>query len=125
MSEKSKINFRGIIKGVMFSIVTTVILVIFIALISYFANMNEKLISVLLFSSSVLSTLLGAFFVTKNISENGLIHGMFVGFGYYLIILAASVVVRKAFVFNVNMLTMFIADLAGGMLGGILGINSK
>lgn len=125
MSEKNKINFRGIGKGIVFSIILTIILVVLIATVTYFVDISDKIVSILLFSSSVLSTLIGAFLVTKSIQQNGLIHGMFVGLGYFILILISSIVVKKGFSFNANLVTMLFANVAGGMLGGILGINSK
>ena len=125
MLEKSKINFRGIFKGIVFSIVLTAILVVIVALISYFSDISDKLISALLFIVSVSSVLVGAIFVTKSTSENGLIHGGIIGIGYFLVILVASIIAKRSFSMNTNLLTMMIANIAGGMLGGILGINSR
>lgn len=125
MSEKIRINFRGIGKGIIFSILLTLILVVLIATVTYFVDVSDKIISIILFSVSVLSTLTGAFLVTKGIQENGLIHGMFVGLGYFIIILVLSVISNNGLHFNTNLLTMLLANIAGGMLGGILGINSK
>ena len=125
MSEKNKINFRGVGKGIIFSVILTAILVLLITTVTYFADVSDKIISILLFIASVLSTLIGALFVTRNVHENGLIHGMFVGLGYFAFILIASIVVKKGFSLNTNLITMLFANVAGGMLGGILGINSK
>ena len=125
MLEKSKINFRGIFKGIVFSIVLTAILVVIVALISYFSDISDKLISALLFIVSVSSVLVGAIFVTKSTSENGLMHGGIIGIGYFLVILVASIIAKRSFSMNTNLLTMMIANIAGGMLGGILGINSR
>ena len=125
MLEKSKINFRGIFKGIVFSIVLTAILIVIVALISYFSDISDKLISALLFIVSVSSVLVGAIFVTKSTSENGLMHGGIIGIGYFLVILVASIIAKRSFSMNTNLLTMMIANIAGGMLGGILGINSR
>ncbi len=125
MLEKGKINFRGIFKGIVFSLIATAIFVVIIALVSYFTDIQDKVISVLLFLVSVLSVLVGAIFVTKSTNENGLLHGAIIGVGYFAVILIASIVVKREFDFNSNLLTMLIADACGGMLGGILGINSK
>lgn len=125
MLEKSRINFRGIFKGIIFSVIVTLILVVVIALISYFADVSEKLISTSLFIVSILSVLIGAIFVTKSTQENGLLHGGLIGLGYFIIILVASIVVKRQLDFNGNLTTMLIADIAGAMLGGILGINSN
>ncbi len=125
MSEKNKINFRGIGKGIIFSIILTAIFIVLIATVTYFIDISDKIVSVLLFSSTVISTLIGALLVTKGVQQNGLIHGMFVGLGYFILILISSIVANKGFDFNINLITMLLANVAGGMLGGILGINSK
>ncbi len=125
MMEKAGINFRGIFKGIIFSIITTTILVVIIALISYFADISDGIISISLFIASVLSVLTGSILMTRTTQENGLAHGAIIGIGYFILILIASIVVKREFDFNSNLITMLIADIAGGMLGGILGINSK
>lgn len=123
--EKAKINFRGILKGIIFSIITTIILVVIIALISYFADISDKIISILLFIASVLSVFAGSMLMTRTAGGNGLAHGALIGFGYFIIILIASIVVKREFDLNGNLITLLIANAAGGMLGGIVGINSK
>ncbi len=123
--EKVGINFRGILKGIIFSVITTIILVVIIALISYFADISDRIISILLFIASVLSVLTGSILMTRTTGENGLAHGALIGVGYFLIILISSIIVKREFDFNGNLITMLIANTAGGMLGGILGINSK
>ena len=123
--EKAGINFRGIFKGIIFSIIATIILVVIIAIISYLADISDNIISILLFISSVLSIFAGSILMTRTTQENGLVHGALIGIGYFVLVLIASIVVKREFDFNGNLITMLIADVAGGMLGGILGINSK
>ena len=123
--EKSKINFKGVLKGIIFSIVSTVILVVIIALTSYFADVSEGIISICLFVVSVLSVFIGSILMTRTTQENGLIHGGMIGVGYFIVILISSIIVKREFDLNGNLITMLIANVAGGMLGGILGINSK
>ena len=123
--EKCKINSRGVVKGIIFSIISTLILVVVIALASYFLDISDKVISVLLFFASVISILTGAILVTKTTDENGLVHGGLIGVGYFIVMLVASFIIKREFDFNINLLTMLISNTAGGMLGGILGINSR
>lgn len=123
--EKVGINFKGVIKGIIFSVITTIILVIFIALISFFIDISDRIISILLFIASVLSVLTGAVLMGRITHENGLAHGALIGVGYFIIILIASIIVKREFDFNGNLITLLIGNTAGGMLGGILGINSK
>lgn len=123
--EKNRINFRGIFKGIIFSVIATILLVIIIALISYFADVSDKLISASLFIVSIISVLTGAILVTRSTQENGLIHGAIIGLGYFVVVLISSIIVKRELDFNTSLITMLIANIAGGMLGGILGINSK
>lgn len=95
MSEKNKINFRGIGKGIIFSIILTAIFIVLIATVTYFIDISDKIVSVLLFSSTVISTLIGALLVTKGVQQNGLIHGMFVGLGFFILILISSIITNK------------------------------
>ena len=125
MMEKTRINFRGIFKGIIFSIIATMILVVIIALISYFADISDGIISISLFIASVLSVFTGSILMTRTTQENGLAHGALIGIGYFILVVIASIVVKREFDFNGNLITMLVADVAGGMLGGILGINSK
>lgn len=125
MAEDNKLNLKGILKGIVFSLITTVVLVFVIALISYFTDIGDNIISILLFASSVISVFLGGVFVAKNSSRNGILHGGLIGLGYFVIILIASFVIKKQFDISPHLITMLLADICGAMLGGILGINSK
>ena len=125
MSEEKKLNFAGIGKGMVFSIVLTFVFILIIAAVCYFANISDRLLSVLVFAATGASVLLGAVLVAKSAGGSGLLHGAVLGIGYILIMTLTSVISQKEFTFNSQALTMLICVLACGMLGGILGINSK
>lgn len=125
MSEGKKLNFAGIGKGMVFSLILTFVFILIIAAVCYFANISDRLLSILVFAATGLSVLLGAVLVSKSADGAGLLHGAVLGAGYILIMTISSAVTQKGFVFNQQALTMLICVLACGMLGGILGINSK
>lgn len=125
MSEKSKINIRSVFKGIVFSVILTFLLVLLTALISYFTDISERVVSVILFAVSVVSVFTGAVLVCRSTGENGLLHGGLIGLGYFVFLLVSSVIIKREFDLNVNLVMMLISNIAGGMLGGVLGINSK
>lgn len=125
MSEKSKINIRSVFKGIIFSVASTLVLVLLTALISYFTDISDNIISIILFAVSVVSVLTGAVLVCRSTGENGLIHGGLIGLGYFVFLLLASIVIKREFDFNARLITMLVSNIAGGMLGGVLGINTK
>lgn len=125
MSEKSKINIRSVVKGIVFSVISTLLLVLLTALISYFTDISERAVSVILFAVSVVSVFTGAVLVCRSTGENGLFHGGLIGLGYFVFLLVSSVIIKREFDLNINLITMLFSNIAGGMLGGVLGINSK
>lgn len=120
---KKNINTKSILKGTVFSLMLTIILVIIIAIISYFFNISDKLLSALLFLTSIISVFFGAIFVSKTTGQKGLVHGLFLALGYFLVLFCASAITKKQFDISMGLFTMFLADIASGLLGGILGVN--
>lgn len=125
MSEEKNLNFAGIGKGMLFSLVLTFVFILIIAAVCYFANISDRLLSVLVFAATGLSVFFGAVLVARSANSSGLLNGAVMGIGYILVMLMSSAVSQKGFVFNSQIVTMLICVLACGMLGGILGINAK
>lgn len=124
MSEKIKLNFKGIIKGILFSVITTIVLVVVLATISYFVDINDKILSLLLFLVSIFSVLIGAVFLSKTTSTKGLLHGVLLGMGYCLVVFSTSAIIKNKIEFTNHNTIMLFANLFSGALGGILG-NDK
>ena len=121
MSEKIKLNFKGIIKGILFSVITTIVLVILLATISYFTDFNDKILSLSLFLVSIFSVLIGAIFLSKTTSTKGLLHGVLLGLGYCLVVFSTAAILKNKIEFTTHNTIMLFANLFAGALGGILG----
>ncbi len=119
------LKFKSISKGIVLSLIITAIAVIIISLISYFSEISDKVISLLLFITSVLSIFAGAFVVSKNCEQNGIAHGLLHGVGYFLVLIVCSFIMNKSVNFSGYHIINLIADICSGILGGIIGINSK
>lgn len=125
MIDEKKINVSGIGKGIIFSLLLTFVLILVIAAVCYFANVSDKLLSILVFLATGLSVLAGAIFVARNAPGSGLLHGIILGAGYLAVLLLSSMISQKGIHFNSQMVSMLICIPACGMLGGVLGINAK
>lgn len=125
MSESKKINFVGIGKGIGFSLILTFVLLFIIALVCYFSSISDKMLSLFVFIATAMSVLTGALFVAKNADGSGLVHGLILGIGYLVIMFVTELIFDKGINFDGSAITSAFSILLSGMLGGILGINSK
>lgn len=120
-----KINISGICKGVLFSIILTFLLLLLIAALCYFLTVSEKIMTISVFIATGLSVFLGALVVARSADGSGLLHGLVLGIIYLLITLLAELIFEKNITFSPQFLSSLLCVLSTGMLGGILGINSK
>ena len=125
MSEKRKINFMGIGKGIVFSLLLTFFLIFIIALVCYFLTVTDKVLSLSVFGATALSVFTGSLLVAKSADGSGLVHGLIVGIGYLIIMIITDLIMHKGIDVNSGFLSILASVLASGMLGGVLGINSK
>ena len=125
MSDDKNINLRGILKGILISLAVTVIGIIILALICYFADVSDGIISIMLYVISAVSVFLSSLLLAKHISKNGLLHGLILGAGYFIIIFIFSAIFKQQLSVNIKFFVSMISAVASGMLGGIMGVNTK
>lgn len=118
--------FLKIIKGVVISIIFTLIsLTIFSALLTY-TNLSENLIQPVVISVTGISILVGSFFTTRKVTKNGIIKGISVGLIYILLIYLISSVINNAnFSLSIGSIIMITVGILCGAIGGIIGVNVK
>lgn len=125
MAEKSKINISSILKGVVFSYIVTFILVFILSIVYYFCDMSDKLMGIAVFAIGVLGVFLGAFLLSRTISDKGMLHGGILGVIYCVILLILSFFINMEFTMGKGMIINIFSYIGSGMLGGIIGINNK
>ncbi|GEM_PF-2401510 len=125
MAEERKLNGKGILKGIIFSILATVACMAVLALVCYFGNISDKLLGILAYVATILCVFIGALFVSRNAQKAGLVHGALLGAGYFVIIFVVSLILQKKITFDMHLITLLMGDVAAGMLGGVFGINAK
>ena len=125
MAEGEKLQTRGIIKGILVSMITAVVGMLLLTAVCYFSNISNQFLGGLCFFVSVFCVFLGGFFVARSAGRAGLLHGILLGGGFYLILLVVSWILQKGIRMDLHLITLLVGSLAGGMLGGIMGVNTK
>lgn len=124
-SQKNTSNVVQLFKGIIFSIlITLVLLFAFSALLTY-TDMQESAIPVVTIVITAISILIGSSISTIKINKNGIINGGIIGFVYIFMLYILSSVVKTGFTLNVYSIVMMIAAIVAGMVGGIVGVNIK
>lgn len=123
MSAEKKLNIKGIVKGVAFSLIITFILILVIAAICYFFTISDKLLSVLVMAAVGISVFVSSLLVAENTKNSGLLHGLLIAAIYMLVIFVSKITVSRCFSADITFLTSLISALAFGALGGIVGIR--
>ena len=116
--------FRKLLKAVLLSLIISVILVGLFSVIVYFADIPDRAVSGAIFVFSAVSVFMGALVLTRNIDRGGLVNGLLMAIGYFVVLAAVSLIVNGSINLNLHNILRFAACAASGMLGGVIGINS-
>ena len=114
-----------ICRGVVISILVTLVLLFFLSIILTYSNISENIIPISIVITSGVSILIGSVFTTKKMKRKGIVYGGIIGFIYILLIYLISSITNKSFSINIYSIMMIIFSLLSGMLGGILGVNTN
>lgn len=101
----------------------TVTVFITYSLLIRYSKISENSISLVVTAVTLISVMIAGFDTARGVKRNGWIWGMFAGFIYSLILVIIGVIVSKGFEFDLNTLFLLILSIAGGGLGGIIGVN--
>lgn len=113
------------LKGVVFSIAMTLIMILILSIVLSFSNIKENVIMPTVIFISSFSILMGGFLVAKKMDEKGIVYGSVLGLIYMLILYLISSIMSFNFSLNVNAVIMIVLGVLGGAIGGVLGVNLK
>ena len=117
-------NFKKIIKGTLLALLVSLILIVILAVVVYFSNIQERTVGAMVFAITAISVLLGAYFLARTIESGGLLNGLILAICYFAVILAVSLAVNGRVSISASNFLRLLSCLAAGCLGGILGINT-
>ena len=119
-----KKNAIRIIKGSIFAIITsTVLLLIFALLLCYTSLSENTMFSVILVITGI--SIIGSMISTKRIRKNGILNGGMVGVIYIITLYLISSLFLAGFNLTFNSFIMLIIGIITGMIGGIIGVNTN
>ena len=124
-SEDTRSNLISVVKGSIFAVVLTIILLLIYSAFLTYTNLNESTMPVFIIGITAISILVGSFISSVHIKKNGLTNGALVGLIYIVVIYLLSSIISKSFSLNIYSIIMIIASVIAGAIGGIIGVNKK
>ena len=123
-SELKKI-LVGIIKGSIFSIIISAILLLIFAVLLSYTNLSENTMLPVTLVVTGVSILIGSMISTRKIRKNGILNGGMVGIIYIIALYLISSLFLAGFNLTFNSFIMLITGIITGMIGGIIGVNTN
>ena len=115
------INFKGVIKGTIFAILVTFVIILILALLSYFTGIDETIITTGVYASGIIGVILGTNAVSKVANSRAFVHAMLVCGLYLIVLIGISLIVNNVIMFNTHFLAVIGGTFASGILGCIIG----
>ena len=127
--ENYVLNKNGIIsnvcKGVLISIISTLILLLIFTTILTYTNISEDSAPLVIITITAISILIGSSIANLKIKKNGIFNGAIIGAIYFLLIYIISSIINMNFSFSNQMFILIGIGIVFGVLGGIIGVNKK
>lgn len=118
-------NFVNIIKGVIISIIFTLIFLFAFSIILTYTNISEQFITPVIIVVTAISIFIGSSIGNIKMKKNGLLNGALIG-GIYLIgIYLLSGIMNQNFSLSTQSIIIIVAGMVCGMFGGIIGVNKR
>lgn len=127
ITEESEVKKKiiRIIKGSIFAIITSVILLLIFAVLLCYTNLAESTMLPVILVITGISILIGSMISTRKIRKNGILNGGMVGLIYIIILYLISSLFLAGFSLTFNSFIMLIIGIITGMIGGIIGVNTN
>ena len=115
------LSLRGILRGLIVSVLMTVFFLLLISVILYFSNISEKYLNVAVYVLTALSVVTGSVICAK-ISESKILLNCLCCSALFLLALIALSLIKNANIyFNMHFLIMSVSVFVCGILGAIIG----
>lgn len=125
MEENTSKNYLYILKGVIISIIFTLIFLFIFSVLLTYTNISEKFINPTIIVITAISILIGSSIGNLKVKRNGLLNGAIIGGMYLILIYFISSVLSQNFAITLESIIMIIAGMIFGMIGGVIGVNKK
>ncbi|MCL2526922.1 MAG: TIGR04086 family membrane protein [Defluviitaleaceae bacterium] len=125
VTEENKSQIRQLVIGVMIGYAITTIIFLSYAMLITYTQMSERNLPMVIAVTTLLSVMIAGFDAAKGAAQRGWLWGMAAGFIYVAILGIIMMVFLPGFFVDGRTITVLVLSIAGGGLGGILGINIR
>lgn len=116
-------NMIRVIKGSIFAIVISLILLLIYASLLAYTDISETTMTPVVITIVGISILIGSSISSFKIRKQGMLNGALVGLIYILAIYVLSSILLMGFAIGMNTIIMIAVAMLTGMVGGIIGVN--
>lgn len=114
------------LKGVAIAYAITIIVFIAYAILLTYTQLTEKQIPIVVTITTIISVIVAGYDSAKSANSKGWLWGMTAGLIYAVILIIIGVITTKGNIkIEFSTVAMMIMAIAGGGLGGMIGINRK
>ncbi|MCL2388310.1 MAG: TIGR04086 family membrane protein [Defluviitaleaceae bacterium] len=121
----NKDQMKHLAVGVVVAYAITSIAFLGFAMLITYTNMSERSLPMVVMVTTVLSVLVAGFDAARGATSRGWLWGMVAGFVYVLIMAIIMVILLPSFTVDMRTVLVSVLGIAGGGLGGVIGINLK
>ena len=125
MEDNISLKFFNILKGVIISIIFTLIFLFAFSVLLTYTNISESFIAPVIIVITAISIFIGSSIGNIKMKKNGLVNGALIGGIYLLSIYLLSGIINQNFTLNTTSIIIIISGMICGMFGGIIGVNKK
>ena len=118
-------QIKALIIGVLMGYAITCIIFLAYSMLITYTHMTEQNLPMVVAVTTLLSVMIAGFDTAKGAESKGWLWGMAAGLVYILILTILMMSVLQRFAVDTRTVTSVVLALAGGGMGGILGINLK
>ena len=122
-TEKSQV--LSLVTGVVVAYAITFIVLIAYAVLLKYSRVSESGIPIVVTITSIIAVIIAGFDAAKGAENKGWFWGILAGMLYAIILVAIGFFVDENFTFDSSSVTLLILAIAGGGLGGVIGINVR
>jgi putative membrane protein (TIGR04086 family) len=120
-SESSR--FLSLVQGVLVGYAVTVIIFLAYSILITYTNMPDDKTPIVVAAATLVSVMIAGFDAARGAEAKGWFWGIMAGLIYAIILVALMTIVLKEFAYDSRTVTLLLLSLAGGGLGGVIGIN--
>jgi len=118
-------RFHSLISGVLMGYAITCIIFLGYSMLITYTSLTEDKMPLVVAGTTLISVIVAGFDAARGAENRGWFWGIMAGLIYALILMVIMTLVLKGFSVDARTVTVFILSLAGGGLGGVVGINFK